>query len=284
MQSVFRSSSAQVWLKLEHLNPGGSIKDRVALAMIEDAESKGILSSGGHIIEPTSGNTGIALAMISAQKGYKCTIVMPENMSVERIRLIRLYGATIVLTPADLGMTGAIEEAFRLQNEQAGAWIPMQFENPVNEETHEKTTAQEIIGQFPDGIDVLVAAVGTGGHLMGVGRSLKNKFPKIKIFAVEPADSAVLSGRKPGQHQIQGIGAGFIPKSLDVSLIDDIICVENNEAIEMMKKLAKTEGLAVGISSGAVVSAIEKILPTLSSGMRVLSFTYDIADRYLSAL
>jgi cysteine synthase len=282
LQNSFPDSKAEIWLKLEHLNPGGSIKDRIALSMIEDAESKGVLCPGGHIIEPTSGNTGIALAMIAAKKGYECTIVMPENMSAERIRLMRFYGAETVLTPASKGMTGAIEEAGKLFNEYSGSWMPMQFDNHVNPATHEKTTALEIIKQLPEGIDVMVAGVGTGGHLSGIGKVLKKTWPGVKVYAVEPAKSAVISGNRPGKHLIQGLGAGFVPKNLDLSVVDEVIRIEDNEAVVMMKKLARAEGLGVGFSSGAVAAAIEKILPGLKKGSRILSFTYDRIDRYLS--
>lgn len=282
LKNSFLSMAEGVWLKLEHLNPGGSIKDRIALAMIEDAEQKGYLVHDSRIVEPTSGNTGIALAMICAAKGYRCTIVMPENMSAERIRLMKHFGAELILTPALSGMGGAVQRALSLKNSAENIWIPLQFENSTNPEIHEITTAQEIISSCPDGFDMMFAGVGTGGHLTGVGRVLKKHFPEIKIIAVEPVGSAVISGKKAGIHGIQGLGAGFIPKNLDVSLIDDIIQVHDHDAISMMKELAQQEGLATGISTGAVCAAIKMKLSGTGKQVRVLSFAYDRADRYLS--
>ncbi len=282
LKNSFLSMAEGVWLKLEHLNPGGSIKDRVALAMIEDAERNGYLVHGSRIVEPTSGNTGIALAMICAAKGYQSTIVMPDNMSDERIRLMKHFGAELILTPASSGMSGAIQRARSLQTSSEKIWMPQQFENLANPIMHERTTAKEILRQHPEGFDMMFAGVGTGGHLTGVGRVLKKHFPEIKIIAVEPVGSAVISGNKSGIHGIQGLGAGFIPKNLDVSLIDEVIQVHDHDAISMMKKLAQQEGLATGISTGAVCAAIKMKLSGTDKKYRVLSFAYDRADRYLS--
>lgn len=273
---------AQVWIKSERSNPGGSIKDRIALSMIEDAEKSGRLQPGGTIIEPTSGNTGVGLALVAAVKGYKLVLVMPDSMSVERRRLMLAYGATFDLTPKEKGMKGAIARAEELAAQTPGAWIPQQFENPANVEVHERTTAQEILADFPDGLDVLITGVGTGGHLTGVARQLKAKFPTLKVFAVEPAASPVISGGAPAPHPIQGIGAGFIPKNLDTSLLDGVIQVEAEPAREYARRAAREEGLLVGISSGATLAAIAQKLPELPAGARVLGFSYDTGERYLS--
>jgi cysteine synthase A len=275
-------AAAQVWIKSERSNPGGSIKDRIALAMIEDAEKSGRLQPGGTIIEPTSGNTGVGLALVAAVKGYKLVLVMPDSMSIERRRLMLAYGASFDLTPKEKGMKGAIARAEELAAQTPGAWIPQQFENPANVEVHERTTAQEIIADFPDGLDVLITGVGTGGHLTGVARQLKAKFPNPKVFAVEPAASPVISGGAPAPHPIQGIGAGFIPKNLDTSLLDGVIQVEAEPAREYARRAAREEGTLVGISSGATLAAIAQKLPELPAGSRVLGFSYDTGERYLS--
>lgn len=271
-----------VWIKLEKSNPGGSIKDRIALAMIEDAESKGLLKKDTVIIEPTSGNTGIGLAMVAAVKGYKLILVMPESMSIERRKIMAAHGAQFELTPRDKGMKGAIDKANELANELPSAWIPSQFDNPANNEIHKRTTAQEIIADFPEGIDYLISGVGTGGHISGVAEILKQKFPNIKVFAVEPELSPVISGGKPGPHPIQGIGAGFIPKNLKTDLIDGTISISKDEAFEFAKKAAKLEGLFVGISTGATLAAINKKLKEIEDGATVLGFNYDTGERYLS--
>ncbi len=273
---------AKVWIKSERSNPGGSIKDRIALAMVEDAESRGLLQPGGTIIEPTSGNTGIGLAMVAAVKGYKLILVMPDSMSIERRRLMLAYGATFDLTPREKGMKGAITRAEELLATTPGAWMPQQFENPANIEVHVKTTAQEILADFPDGIDALITGVGTGGHLTGVAKVLKAKFPQLKVFAVEPAASPVISGGAPAPHPIQGIGAGFIPKNLDTALLDGVIQVDAEAAREYARRSAREEGLLVGISSGATLAAIAQKLPELPAGASVLGFNYDTGERYLS--
>lgn len=273
--------SSNIWLKLEHLNPGGSIKDRVALAMIHDAEQSGVLKKGGTIIEPTSGNTGIGLAMVAAVKGYRLILVMPNNMSVERRKIIRAYGADLELTPSKQGMKGAIERAAELANTIPGAWMPMQFENDTNPRIHQQTTAIEILEDFPDGIDVMVGGVGTGGHLSGVGKILKEQFPAMKIIAVEPLFSAVISGEKAGKHKIQGLGAGFIPRNLDIDIIDQVMKVSDENAIQMKKILASKEGLFVGISTGAVVWAINEWLKNKKLNQTIVGFAYDRGDRYL---
>jgi len=274
--------NANVWIKCERVNPGGSIKDRIALAMIEDAEKTGKLKPGGTIIEPTSGNTGIGLALVAAVKGYKLILVMPESMSLERRRLMLAYGATFELTPKEKGMKGAIARAEELAAATPGAWIPQQFENPANAAIHEKTTAQEILADFPDGLDAVITGVGTGGHLTGVARVLKAQWPGLKVFAVEPSQSPVISGGQPGPHPIQGLGAGFIPKNLDTSLLDGTIQVEAEAAREYGRRSAREEGLLVGISSGAALAAIAQKLPELPAGARVLGFNYDTGERYLS--
>jgi len=274
--------SAQVWIKSERGNPGGSIKDRIALAMIEDAEKSGRLQPGGTIIEPTSGNTGVGLAMVAAVKGYKLILVMPDSMSIERRRLMLAYGASFDLTPREKGMKGAIARAEELAAQTPGAWIPQQFENAANIAVHVRTTAQEILADFPDGLDVLITGVGTGGHITGTAQVLKAKFPQLKVFAVEPTASPVISGGAPAPHPIQGIGAGFIPKNLDTSLLDGVIQVEAEAAREYARRSAREEGILVGISSGATLAAIAQKLPELPAGAKVLGFNYDTGERYLS--
>ena len=275
-------AGANVWIKSERSNPGGSVKDRIALAMVEDAEKAGTLKTGGTIIEPTSGNTGIGLAMVAAVKGYKLVLVMPDSMSIERRRLMLAYGASFDLTPRVNGMKGAIARAQELVASTPGAWMPQQFENPANIEVHVRTTAQEILVDFPGGIDALITGVGTGGHLTGTARVLKAKFPNMKVFAVEPTASPVISGGAPAPHPIQGIGAGFIPKNLDTTLLDGVIQVEAEAAREYARRSACEEGLLVGISSGATLAAIAQKLPALPAGATVLGFNYDTGERYLS--
>lgn len=275
-------SSHEVWIKLERANPGGSIKDRIALSMIEAAEANGQLKPGSVIIEPTSGNTGVGLAMVAAVKGYKLILVMPESMSVERRRLMKAYGATFELTPREKGMKGAIERAKELAAVTPGSWIPQQFDNPANVDIHIKTTAQEILRDFPEGIDYLITGVGTGGHITGVGKTLKQKFPHVKVLAVEPSLSPVISGGQPGPHPIQGIGAGFIPANLDTTILDGTIQVTKEEAFEYAVKAAKEEALFGGISSGATLAAIAKKLSEIKPGSRILGFNYDTGERYLS--
>ena len=273
---------AQVWIKNERANPGGSIKDRIALAMIEDAEKSGQLQPGGTIIEPTSGNTGVGLAMVAAVKGYKLVLVMPDSMSVERRRLMLAYGATFELTAREQGMKGAIARAQELAAQIPGAWIAQQFENASNPAVHERATAREILDDFPEGLDVLITGVGSGGHITGVARALKAKWPNLKVFAVEPSQSPVISGGAPGPHPIQGLGAGFIPKNLDTRLLDGAIQVEAEAAREYGRRAAREEGMLVGISSGATLAAIAQKLPELPAGSRVLGFNYDTGERYLS--
>ena len=275
-------ASHKVWIKSERSNPGGSIKDRIGLAMIEAAEKSGTLKQGGTIIEPTSGNTGVGLAMAAAVKGYKLVLVMPDSMSVERRRLMLAYGASFDLTPREKGMKGCIARAQELIAATPGAWMPQQFENPANIEVHERTTAAEIIADFPEGVDVLITGVGTGGHLTGCARALKKKWPRLKVYAVEPTQSPVLSGGAPSPHPIQGIGAGFIPKNLDVSLLEGVIQVEAEAAREMARRSAREEGLLVGISSGATLAAIAQKLPEIAAGSTVLGFNYDTGERYFS--
>lgn len=275
-------ASHEVWMKLERSNPGASIKDRIAMSMIADAEEKGLLGPGSVIIEPTSGNTGIGLAMIGAARGYKVVLVMPESMSLERRRVMALFGADFVLTPREKGMRGAIERAEQLLGETPHSWMPRQFDNPANVGIHEQTTALEILHDFPDGIDYLVTGVGTGGHITGVSRVLKQKFPAMKAFAVEPALSPVLSGGDPGPHPIQGIGAGFVPSILDRSLIDRVITVTQDEAFHHTRQAAILEGLFIGISSGASLAAVAKVIPDIPQGSRILAFNYDTGERYLS--
>ena len=272
----------EVWIKSERSNPGASIKDRIALAMVEDAERRGVLKPGGTIIEPTSGNTGIGLAMVAAVKGYKLVLVMPDSMSVERRRLMLAYGATFDLTPREKGMKGAIARAEELVAATPGAWMPQQFENPANADVHARTTAQEILNDFPEGLDALITGVGTGGHLTGCARVLKEKWPQLKVFGVEPVASPVISGGAPAPHPIQGIGAGFIPKNLDTALLDGVIQVDAEPAREMARRCAREEGILVGISSGATLAAIAQKLPDLPANARVLGFNYDTGERYLT--
>lgn len=273
---------ANVWVKSERTNPGGSIKDRIALAMIEQAERDGLLKPGGLIIEPTSGNTGVGLALVAAVKGYRLILVMPESMSVERRRLMQAYGARFDLTPKEKGMKGAIARALELQAENPGAFIPQQFDNPANFEIHTRTTALEILQDFPEGLDYIISGVGTGGHLSGVAETLKKHWPALKAYAVEPAASPVLSGGSPSPHPIQGIGAGFVPGNYHAAAIDGVITVEGDEAKEFARQSATKEGLLVGISSGATLAAIAKKLPELPAGARILGFNYDTGERYLS--
>ncbi len=275
-------SRVNVWMKLERANPGGSIKDRIGLSMIEDAEHRGILKKNSVIIEPTSGNTGIGLAMVAAVKGYKLILVMPESMSVERRRILSAYGAALELTPREKGMKGAIERASEIAAKTPNSWIPQQFENPSNIAVHEQTTAQEVVRDFPDGIDFLITGVGTGGHITGCANVLKKKFPKIKVFAVEPSLSPVISGGAPNPHPLQGLGAGFIPKNLHVEILDGVIQVSKDEAFEYTVRAAKEEGIFIGISSGAALAAVAKKLPEIPDGNTVLTFDYDTGERYLS--
>ncbi|QHT66001.1 cysteine synthase A [Rhodocytophaga rosea] len=272
----------QVWMKMERANPGGSIKDRIALSMIEDAEKRGILKPGSVIIEPTSGNTGVGLAMVAAVKGYKLILVMPESMSIERRRLMSAYGATFELTPREKGMKGAIERAHQMVNADPKAWMPMQFDNPANIRVHQEFTAQEIIRDFPEGFDYMITGVGTGGHITGCDIVLKEKFPNMKSFAVEPALSAVISGGTPNPHPIQGIGAGFIPRNLHTDLLDGVITVSKEEAFDYSVRVAREEGIFVGISSGASLAAVAKKLPEVQDGAKILTFCYDTGERYLS--
>jgi len=276
------SSTYEVWYKLERFNPGGSIKDRIALAMVEDAEKKGLLKTGSVIVEPTSGNTGIGLAMVASVKRYRLLLVMPESFSIERRKIMASYGAEFELTPRELGMKGAIEKAREIVASDPNAWMPMQFENEANVEMHRLTTAREILNDFPEGIDYLIAGVGTGGHLSGVASEIKKKMPHLKVFAVEPELSPVISGGKPGPHPIQGIGAGFIPKNLHVQFIDGVITISKEEAYDYTRRVAKEEGIFVGVSSGASLAAIAKKLPDLPAGSRILAFNYDTGERYLS--
>lgn len=272
----------EVWCKLERNNPGGSIKDRIALAMIEDAEKKGILKPDSVIIEPTSGNTGIGLAMVAAVKNYRIILVMPESFSVERRKIMTSYGAEIELTPREKGMKGAIEKAGELVAANNKAWMPMQFENVSNVNIHANTTAQEIVHDFPAGLDYLITGVGTGGHISGVAKVLKSKFQQIKVFAVEPELSPVISGGQPGPHPIQGIGAGFIPKNLYTDLLDGAITVSKDEAFQYAFRLAREEGIFGGISTGASLAAVAKKLQDMPEGSRILTFNYDTGERYLS--
>jgi cysteine synthase A len=282
IQRLFGRATQQVWIKSERANPGGSIKDRISLAMVEDAEKSGALKPGGTIVEPTSGNTGIGLAMVAAVKGYKLVLVMPDSMSLERRRLMLAYGATFDLTPREKGMKGSIARAEEIVAGTPGAWMPQQFNNPANVEVHARTTAEEIAADFPDGLDVLITGVGTGGHITGCARVLKKKWPKLKVFAVEPVASPVISGGAPSPHPIQGIGAGFIPKNLDTELLDGVIQVDAEPAREMARRCAAEEGMLVGISSGATLTAIAQKLPELAPDAVVLGFNYDTGERYLS--
>lgn len=279
---LFGNAKQQVWIKSERANPGGSIKDRIALSMVEDAEKSGALKPGGTIVEPTSGNTGIGLAMVAAVKGYKLILVMPDSMSVERRRLMLAYGATFDLTPRANGMKGSIARAEEIVAGTPGAWMPQQFNNPANVEVHVRTTAEEIAADFPDGIDVIITGVGTGGHITGVAKVLKKKWPRLQVFAVEPVASPVISGGAPAPHPIQGIGAGFIPKNLDTSLLDGVLQVDAEPAREMARRCAQEEGILVGISSGATLAAIAQKLPSLAPDAVVLGFNYDTGERYLS--
>jgi len=279
---LFGNAKQQVWIKSERANPGGSIKDRIALSMVEDAEKSGALKPGGTIVEPTSGNTGIGLAMVAAVKGYKLILVMPDSMSVERRRLMLAYGATFDLTPRANGMKGSIARAEEIVAGTPGAWMPQQFNNPANVEVHVRTTAEEIAADFPDGIDVIITGVGTGGHITGVAKVLKKRWPRLQVFAVEPVASPVISGGTPAPHPIQGIGAGFIPKNLDTSLLDGVLQVDAEPAREMARRCAQEEGVLVGISSGATLAAIAQKLPSLAPDAVVLGFNYDTGERYLS--
>ena len=274
--------ASQVWVKSERSNPGGSIKDRIAVAMVEDAESSGALQAGGTIVEPTSGNTGIGLAMVAAVKGYKLILVMPDSMSVERRRLMLAYGASFELTPREKGMKGSIAKAQEIVAATPGAWMPQQFENPANIAVHVSTTAIEIAADFPEGLDALITGVGTGGHITACAQVLKARWPKLQVFAVEPSASPVISGGAPSPHPIQGIGAGFIPANLHTALLDGVIQVESEAAREMARRCAREEGMLVGISSGATLAAIAQKLPALPAGSRVLGFNYDSGERYLS--
>jgi len=272
----------EVWLKLERANPGGSIKDRIGLAMIDDAERRGVLTKDSVIVEPTSGNTGIGLAIVAAVRGYRLVLVMPDSMSVERRRILAAYGATLVLTPREKGMKGSIARAQEIAAETPGSWIPQQFENPANIEVHRRTTAEEILRDFPEGIDVLITGVGTGGHITGASEVLKQKWPKLRAFAVEPAKSPVISGGEPSPHRIQGIGAGFIPANLHRDILDGVIQVTEEEAFGMAVRAAKEEGIFIGPSSGASLAAVAKKLPELPETARILTFCYDTGERYLS--
>jgi cysteine synthase A len=276
------SDRVDVWMKLERSNPGGSIKDRIALSMIEDAESKDLLNESSVIIEPTSGNTGIGLAMVAAVKGYKLILVMPESMSIERRKLMSIYGAEFVLTPKEKGMKGAVEKAAAMVREEPNAWLPQQFENDANTDVHRKFTAQELLKDFPEGIDYLITGVGTGGHITGCAQVLKKEFPRLKVYAVEPALSPVLGGGSPGPHPIQGIGAGFIPGILDRDILDGIIEVTKEEAFTYAQRCAREEGILVGISSGASLAAVSQKAEEVPPGSCILTFCYDSGERYLS--
>lgn len=275
-------SDHDVWIKLERNNPGNSIKDRIAVAMVEDAEKNGLLKPESVIIEPTSGNTGIGLAMVAAVKGYKLILVMPESMSVERRKLMQAFGATFELTPKEKGMKGAIEKAEALVKELPDAWMPRQFDNPVNVAAHEETTAQEVLRDFPEGIDYLITGVGTGGHITGLAKVLKARFPQVKVIAVEPELSPVLSGGEPGPHPLQGIGAGFVPNVYQADLIDEVIQVSKEDSFQFVKDIGLREGILVGISTGAALAAVRKKLAEIPKGSRVLTFNYDTGERYLS--
>ncbi|MGL4522054.1 MAG: cysteine synthase A [Bacilli bacterium] len=281
LNRIVGEDSADVYLKLEFMNPGSSVKDRIALAMIEDAEKRGVLKEGDTIIEPTSGNTGIGLAMVAAAKGYRTILVMPETMSLERRNLLRAYGAELVLTPGPEGMGGAIRKATALSEEQ-GYFMPQQFKNESNPEVHRLTTGPEIVAQFPDGLDAFVSGIGTGGTITGAGTVLKESFPELKVYAIEPADSPVLSGGKPGPHKIQGIGAGFVPDILKTDVYDGVIQVKNEEAFEVGRKVAREEGILVGISSGAAIHAALQVAKELGKGKKVLAIIPSNGERYLS--
>ncbi|HAY3507596.1 cysteine synthase A [Elizabethkingia anophelis] len=276
------NSDSEVWIKLEKSNPGGSIKDRIALSMIEDAEATGLLNKDSIIIEPTSGNTGIGLSLVAAVKGYKLILVMPESMSVERRKIMEAYGAEFVLTPREKGMKGAIEKANELAEETPNSWIPRQFDNPANVKVHTETTAQEILKDFPDGLDYIITGVGTGGHITGIAQVVKQKYPNVKVIAVEPELSPVLSGGAPGPHPLQGLGAGFVPSILDTSILDGITQIGKDEAFTFAIDAAKKEGLFVGISTGAALAAVAKKLPEIPAGSKILTINYDTGERYLS--
>jgi len=275
-------SDINVWIKLEKQNPGGSLKDRIALAMIEDAEAKGLINKETTIIEPTSGNTGVGLAMACAVKGYKLILVMPESMSIERRKLMAAYGAKFVLTPKELGTSGSVSKAVELAEQMDNAWVPQQFSNFANPEIHRKTTAQEILNDFPEGIDYFITGVGTGGHITGVAEVLKEKFPNMKVYAVEPENSPVLSGGKPGPHPLQGIGAGFVPKVVNTDIFDGIITIGKDEAYQYTNRIASEEGILAGISTGTSLAAIAKKLPEIEKGATILTFNYDTGERYWS--
>lgn len=279
IQKLFPNSS-EVWVKLERSNPGGSIKDRIALAMIEEAENKGLINKDTTIIEPTSGNTGVGLSMVAAVKGYKLIVVMPESMSIERRQLIKAYNAEIILTPKELGTSGAVAKAKELNESTPNSWMPNQFGNLANPEIHAKQTALEILNDFPEGIDYLITGIGTGGHITGVGRVLKEHFPNLKVFAVEPEASPVLSGKPAGPHPLQGIGAGFIPEVLDLSVLDQIVTVNQEEAFHFTRELAAKEGILGGISTGASMAAIAKVMQELPQDSKILTFNYDTGERY----
>jgi cysteine synthase A len=279
---LFADRQVEVWMKLERANPGGSIKDRIGLAMIEDAERRGVLKPDTIIVEPTSGNTGIGLAMVAAAKGYKLILTMPESMSLERRRYLAALGAELVLTPKEKGMPGAIEKAQELVRDTPNAWMPQQFENPANVEIHRRTTAREILADFPEGLDYLITGVGTGGHITGCAEVLKETFPNLKVFAVEPAASPVLSGGQRGPHPIQGIGAGFVPAVLNTEILDGIVQVAHEDAFRYAVRCVKEEGIFIGISSGASLAAVFQKLPEIPDGSRVLTFCYDTGERYLS--
>ena len=274
--------NANVWMKLEKANPGGSIKDRIALAMIEDAESKNLINKDTEIIEPTSGNTGVGLAMVAAVKNLKLTLVMPESMSVERRALMKAYGANLVLTPKELGLGGTIAKAHEMVAENKNAWMPSQFTNPANPEIHHKTTAQEVVNDFPEGLDYLITGVGTGGHITGMAEVLKEKYPSIKVLAVEPTGSSIISGGEPGPHKLQGIGPGFFPETFNKDIIDGAVKITNEEAFAEVRNIAKAEGILVGISTGASLAAVRKQLATLKGEEVILTMNYDTGERYLS--
>jgi len=282
LNKLFNDVNAEVFIKLERFNPGGSIKDRIALAMIEDAEAKGILKEGSVIVEPTSGNTGIGLALVGAAKGYQVILVMPESMSVERRKLMEVYGASFVLTPREKGMKGAIEKAQEILASNTNAWMPQQFNNPANPQIHAQTTAQEILQDFPEGLDYLITGVGTGGHISALGNVLKSKFPNIKIIAVEPELSPVLSGGNPAPHPIQGIGAGFVPGIYDANVVDEIIQISKEDAFYFTKELASKESVLAGISTGASLAAVAKKISELNQKAKILTINYDTGERYLS--
>ncbi len=282
LNRLFSAAKVEVWVKLERANPGGSIKDRIGLAMIDDAEKRGLINSDTLIIEPTSGNTGIGLAMAAAVKGYNLLLVMPESMTVERRRILSAFGAKLELTPREKGMSGAIARAKEILAETKHGWMPMQFDNQANVEIHRRTTAQEILKDFPDGLDYLITGVGTGGHITGCAEVLKEKMPKLKVFAVEPAKSPVLSGGAPGPHPLQGIGAGFVPSILKTELLDGIIQIKEEDAYSFTVRAAKEEALFIGASSGASLAAVGQKIPEMAPGSKVLTFCYDTGERYLS--